>query len=106
MKPNGVIFQIRKGNNLVPVVVTLERPNEAVNIEISQSLYYDLGVDKVAIVHAVVDGSRIRIARIGAVFVLDNGDSTTAAAAINKVVESGKLELFIDQSLSEFQASS
>jgi hypothetical protein len=96
---NGLVFQIRNKGTLVPVLLKIESPGSATQINTSPSFYQDLGVDKVAIVHYDESGDHYTIQRITDVVMLKDGDSTTAKKALDTIVSQGRLLHFVNASL-------
>lgn len=100
---NGMVFQVRNPKGLVPVLLMVDNPHQAVEIKNVGDNYVDLGVDRVAIVHAEHLGETVRITRITDVGMLANGDSTTSKKALDIVVREGHLEEFVRASLKHIE---
>ena len=96
---NGLVFQVRDKGTLVPVLLRIDSPNSATQIDTSQSLYKDLGVDKVAIVHYDESDEHYTLQHITDVVMLRDGDSTTAKKALDIIVSQGRLLHFVNASL-------
>ena len=96
---NGMVFQVRDNKSLVPVLLMLDSPYQAVQINNVGEHYSDLGIDRVAIVHADNEGDKVKITRITDVGLFANGDSTTSKRALDIIVRDGRLEEFIKASL-------
>lgn len=95
-----MVFQVRDQHmSLVPVLLMMDSPHRAVQIKNVGEHYSDLGIDRVAIVHAENGGESIRITRITDVGMFANGDSTTAKRALDIIVRDGRLEEFVKTSL-------
>lgn len=98
--PNGLLFQIRNRDTLVPVLLTFDQPHVAREISVPAVLHEDLGVDKVAFVHVdSTDEGRVRIQRLTDVGMFVNGDSTTAKRALDIIVREGRLMDFVRSSI-------
>jgi hypothetical protein len=96
---NGLVFQIRNKGSLVPVLLKIESPRIATQINTAPSFYEDLGIDKVAIVHYDESETTYQIQRITDVVMFKDGDSTTAKKALDTIVSEGRLLHFITASL-------
>ena len=96
---NGLIFQVRDRGALVPVLLKIESPGSATQIQTSPSFYQDLGVDKVALVHYDESDDQYTIQRITDVVMLRDGDSTTSKKAMDVIVSQGRLMHFVNASL-------
>lgn len=99
---NGLVFQVRDPRaGLIPVLLMMETPHQAVQIKNAGEYYSNLGIDRVAIVHAENHGEIIRITRITDVSMLADGDSTTSKKALDIIVRDGRLEQFVRASLGQ-----
>ena len=98
--PNGLLFQIRNRDTLVPVLLTFDQPHQAREIRVSAELHEDLGVDRVAFVHInMSEGGSLQIKRLTDVGMFVNGDSTTAKRALDIIVREGRLMEFVRSSV-------
>jgi nitrogen regulatory protein PII len=96
------VFQVRTPDkSLAPFLLMMDSPHQAVQLKNVDQHYSDLGVDRVAIVHAEGHGQTVRITRITDVGMFANGDSTTAKRAMDIIVRDGRLEELVKVSLGQ-----
>jgi len=101
-RPNGLVFQILGPAGLVPMLLERHTPERAVLVTPvtlkGATQWSTLGIDRVAFVHFSAQGALTQIVSLAELALTYNGDTSTSARELRRVIDAGHFDQWFDQS--------